>query len=133
MKFFSKSKQPKHLDQRYWKVPERWGHHNPMRYITSFSKAITGIWIALWVETILFSQLAILFDFGDALAIDYINTNVREVGLIICGFYFGSKCFENIAKGYEEWTERMFDKSQGVSDCFEESEEDCSDEDAIPL
>ena len=133
MRLFSKSKNPKHLEQEYCKVPERWGHHNPMRYITSFSKAITGIWLALFIEVILFSQLATILSWGDALSIQYVNDTVKEIGVIICGAYFSSKCFENIAQGYEEWKEKMFDKTKDTSGCFEGPEEDCSDDDTIPL
>ena len=71
--------------------------------VNSFSKWITVAWLFVWVETILFSQLATMFSFGDALSIQSLNDNIREIGIVICGAYFGAKTFENIAQGYEKF------------------------------
>lgn len=73
------------------------------KYLTHFSKVITICWIFIWLETILFSQAATIFNFGDAMAITTINDNVREIGGVITGFYFSTKCLENIFKGIEDY------------------------------
>jgi len=78
-----------------------------LQMINSFSKWITIVWLFVWVETVLFSQLATLFNFGDAMAIQSINTNVTEIGTIVAAFYFGSKTFENLAMGYEGYKIEM--------------------------
>lgn len=94
---------------------------NPFAYVTSFSKIITMSWLVVWIESILFSQIAAWFGFGDANAISEIGRTITEIGAIICGFYFSTKCLENLARGYEEWR----DKQNGASS-------DNSDEDAVP-
>lgn len=76
---------------------------SPFSYVTSFSKVITAAWIIMWVESILFSQLAAWLGFGDTNAISEITRTITEIGSIICGFYFSTKCLENLAKGYEAW------------------------------
>ncbi len=76
---------------------------NPFSYVTSFSKIITMAWLVIWVESILFEQAAAWLGFGDAMAITAIGQTITEIGAIICGFYFSTKCLENIFKGYEEW------------------------------
>ncbi len=79
-----------------------------MEYVTSFSKIITIVWLAAWVETLLFSQAATIFNFGDATSLQYINDNVMQIGLIICGFYFCTKTLENLAQGIENcWAPRV--------------------------
>lgn len=83
---------------------------NPLAFVASFSKGITVVWLVCWVETILFSQLATFFNFGDALSIQYILQTVTEIGAIIAGFYFGSKTIENVAKGIQRHQAEMFDK-----------------------
>ena len=85
------------------KDEKSWNHYNPLRYVTSFSKAITVIWLFLFMETILFSQFATVLALGDSMAIQYINQTVSEIGVIICGFYFASKTVENVAQGYEQF------------------------------
>lgn len=80
---------------------------NPFAFVTSFSKVITLAWVIMWVESILFSQAAAWFGFGDTMAITTIGQTITEIGAIICGFYFSTKCLENIAKGYEEWKIHM--------------------------
>lgn len=42
---------------------------NIFKSINTFSKWITVIWLLMWIETLLFSQLAVLFSFGDVMAI----------------------------------------------------------------
>jgi len=74
---------------------------NLLSYITSFSKIITLVWLGIWIETILFTQAATIFNFGDATSIQYINENVMQIGVIICGFYFCTKTVENVAQGVE--------------------------------
>ena len=76
---------------------------NPFAYVTSFSKVITAAWIVMWIESIFFSQLAAWLGFGDTNAISEIIRTITEIGAIICGFYFSTKCLENLAKGYESW------------------------------
>lgn len=75
---------------------------NPFNFIKTFSKVITAVWVVIWVEVIIFSQIATIFSLGDATSIQVINDNAKEIGLVITGAYFGTKCFENLAKGYEE-------------------------------
>lgn len=89
------------------KLAEDWAHYNPLRYVTTFSKALTYVWVAVWVEVVLFSEVAAIFQIGDSMAIQYINDNVKEIGLIVMGFYFGSKAAENIAEGFEDWKLKM--------------------------
>lgn len=72
-------------------------------YITSFSKIITIAWLCIWVETILFTQIATIFNWGDACSIQYINDNVVQIGLVVCGFYFCTKTVENVAQGIESY------------------------------
>lgn len=69
--------------------------------ILSFSKAITVIWIILFTEVLLFSEAATAFGFGDTMAIQFINDTIKEIGVIVCGAYFTSKTFENVARGIE--------------------------------
>ena len=57
----------------------------------------------MWIESIFFSQLAAWLGFGDTNAISEIIRTITEIGAIICGFYFSTKCLENLAKGYENW------------------------------
>lgn len=76
---------------------------NPFGFIKSFSKIITAVWILIWIEVVVFSQIATVLQLGDATSIQVINDNTKEIGIIICGAYFGSKCFENIARGYEQF------------------------------
>lgn len=107
MKLFGKNK----------KDVESWNHYNPLRYVTSFAKAITVIWLFLFVETIFFSQIATILSLGDAMSIQYINNTVAEIGTIIAGFYMGSKTIENVAKGYEQFKlEQMSTRVPDASD-----------------
>lgn len=92
---------------------------NPWDYVNSFSKIITVFWLFAWLETVIFSQFATWFSFGDATSIQYINENVRDIGAIICGFYFSTKCLENIAQGYEEWRTNMSHNNQDIQDDHE--------------
>lgn len=92
---------------------------DPVKTMWSFSKIITMVWIVIWIENIIFSQLATVFNFGDAASIQVISDNTKEIGIIITGAYFSSKCFENIAKGYEEWRLKMLSG---------EEQDDCDDE-----
>ena len=101
--------------------PDSEHKRNPFSYVTSFSKVITMTWLVIWTESILFSQAAAWFGFGDTMAISEISRTITEIGAIICGFYFSTKCFENLAKGYEEWKTEM--KSAAADD---------ADSDAIP-
>lgn len=75
---------------------------NIFKSINTFSKWITVIWLLMWIETLLFSQLAVLFSFGDVMAIQSINSTVTDLGTIIAAFYFSSKTFENVAQGLEQ-------------------------------
>lgn len=70
-------------------------------FVVSFSKAITIVWLILFSEVLLFSELATTFGFGDTMAIQFINDTIKEIGTIVCGAYFTSKTFENIARGIE--------------------------------
>ena len=94
---------------------------NPFSYVTSFSKVITAAWIVMWIESILFSQLAAWLGFGDTNAISEIIRTITEIGAIICGFYFSTKCLENLAKGYETWQ------------LMKDQKPDDSDSDDIPI
>lgn len=94
----------------------------PFSYVTSFSKVITTVWIIMWVESILFSQAAAWFGFGDTAAISTIGQTITEIGNFICGFYFSTKCLENLAKGYEEW--KLLKDSKDNSDKDSEPIED---------
>lgn len=85
-------------------------------YITSFSKIITITWVALWVETLIFSQVATICNFGDVTAIQYINDNVVQIGLVICGFYFCTKTVENVAKGIEYYFQKKYEKGDELND-----------------
>lgn len=97
---------------------------NILEYVTSFSKIITVVWIAIWVETILFTQLATIFNFGDVTAIQYLNDNVVQIGIIVCGFYFCTKTIENVAQGIET---HLAEKACKIKDCVEEIvEEGCT-------
>lgn len=89
-----------------------------LKTMWSFSKIITMVWIVIWIETVVFSQLATMFSFGDAAAIQVINDNTKEIGIIVTGAYFSSKCFENVARGYEEWRLKML-SGQEEDDCDE--------------
>lgn len=107
-------------------------------YITSFSKIITIVWIAIWVETILFTQAATVFQLGDVTALQYINDNVIQIGVIVCGFYFCTKTIENVAQGIEcffteENAKKRLFNINGVVDVtpVEENEECITDEDVI--
>ena len=84
---------------------------DPLRTMWSFSKIITVVWIITWIEVVIFSQLATIFSFGDATSIQVINDNTKEIGLIVTGAYFTSKCFENVARGYEEWRLKMLNSN----------------------
>lgn len=112
MKIFSKKPQ---------KEIEAWNHYNPLRYVTSFSKAITVIWLFLFMETIFFSQIATVLSLGDAMAIQATNQMVSEIGVIIAGFYFASKTFENVAQGYERFK------------LEQQAKKDASDDDVTPV
>lgn len=61
----------------------------------------------MWAETVLFSQVATIFNLGDAASIQAINQNVVDIGTIITGFYFGKACLENIAQGIERHREKL--------------------------
>ena len=100
---------------------------NPFAYVTSFSKLITMSWLVIWIESILFSQLAAWLGFGDTMAISEISRTITEIGAIICGFYFSTKCFENLAKGYEEWKKEMKNGAadDSDSDAIPEEEQQC--------
>lgn len=91
----------------YKKTPSLEKKDDPLKTMWSFSKIITAVWIIIWIETVIFSQCATIFSLGDATSIQVINDNTKEIGIIITGAYFSSKCFENIARGYEEWRLRM--------------------------
>lgn len=112
MKIFSKNQK---------RDAEAWNHYNPLRYVTSFSKAITVIWLFLFMETIFFSQIATVLSLGDAMAIQAVNQTVSEIGVIIAGFYFASKTFENVAQGYERFKLEQLAKK------------DASDDDVTPV
>ena len=71
--------------------------------VMSFTKWITLIWIIAWCEVILFTEAATLCGFGDAAALTVINDSTVQIGLIVCGFYFSTKCVENVAKGVEAY------------------------------
>ena len=58
---------------------------DPLKTMWSFSKVITIIWIVIWIETVVFSQFATIFSFGDATSIQVINDNTKEIGMIITG------------------------------------------------
>lgn len=90
-------------------------HELLYKRINSFSKCITICWIIIWCETIVFSQLATTFGFGDAMAINYINDNVKEIGIIICSFYFAKSALENIAQGYENFRYEMINNKSNQS------------------
>ena len=77
--------------------------NNILKSINSFSKWITVIWLLMWVETLLFSQFAVLFSFGDVMAIQSINSTVTDLGGVVAAFYFSSKTFENVAQGIEDY------------------------------
>ena len=96
---------------------------NPWDYVNSFSKVITVFWLFAWLETVIFSQFATWFSFGDATSIQYINENVKDIGIIICGFYFSTKCLENISQGYEEWKMNMSCNNQDIQDDVEDAPE----------
>lgn len=81
-------------------------------FLTSFSKIITIAWLAVWIESILFSQLATIFSLGDSMSIQYIIQTVTEIGVIIAGFYFSSKTIENVAKGIQRHRSEMLDKER---------------------
>lgn len=70
--------------------------------IDSFSKWITVVWLIVWVEIVLFSQVVVFLGFGDLMTIATLNENIKEIGLVICGFYFGKSAIENCFQGYEE-------------------------------
>lgn len=91
-----------------------------MSRINSFSKWITVAWIVAWLETLLFSQAATAFGFGDAMAINYINENVKDIGKIIAGFYFGKSVIENCFQGYEEHREKMLGMYENYEDQADE-------------
>lgn len=98
------------------KPPVR-SNYNPLSYVTSFSKAITVIWLFLFAETILFSQIATVFSLGDALSIQYINDTIAKIGTIVAAFYFSSKTVENVAQGYEQYKlEQMNNAIKDASD-----------------
>ena len=63
---------------------------NIFKSINTFSKWITVIWLIMWIETLLFSQFAVIFSFGDVMAIQSINTTVTDLGTIVAAFYFSS-------------------------------------------
>lgn len=92
-----------------------------LNYFTHFSKVITICWIFIWLETIIFSEVATIFNFGDCMAISTINENVKEIGIIITGFYFSTKCLENIFKGVEDHKKEM---AQTECECDSEDEID---------
>ena len=112
MKLFSKKTQ---------KDVNEWNHYNPLRYVTSFSKAITVIWLFLFIETTFFSQIATVLSLGDSMAIQSMNQIVSEIGVVICGFYFASKTFENVAQGYERFK------------LEQQAKKDASDDDVTPV
>lgn len=99
---------------------------NPFAYVTSFSKIITMSWLVIWIESILFEQLAAWLGFGDAMAITSIGQTITEIGAIICGFYFSTKCIENCAKGYEAWrlAQSQLEKDDADADAIPEYLED---------
>lgn len=73
-----------------------------LQCIDTFSKWITVVWLSIWVEVVVFSEIATMFALGDSCSIQVINDNVKEIGLILCGFYFGKSAVENCFQGYEE-------------------------------
>lgn len=99
-----------------------WGNYNPLRYVTTFSKALTYLWAIVWIEVVLFSEVAAMLQIGDSMAIQYINDSVKEIGLIVMGFYFGSKAAENIAEGYEDWRLKMMSQTVDIPSAEEEPE-----------
>ena len=105
---------------------------NPFAYVTSFSKVITAAWIVMWIESILFSQLAAWLGFGDTNAISEIIRTITEIGAIICGFYFSTKCLENLAKGYESW-QLMKDQMPTAEDDSDSNDIPVYDEDEIEI
>lgn len=78
-----------------------------LQCVDSFSKWITAIWLILWIETTLFCEIATMFAFGDTMAIQVINDNIKEIGLILVGFYFSKSTIENCVQGYEEHLQSM--------------------------
>lgn len=96
-------------------------------FLFSFSKILTIVWIVAWIETILFSQLATIFRFGDALSIQYIVETVTEIGVIIVGFYFSSKTVENVAKGIQRHKINLLDREEAKNNT------DDSDSENIPI
>ena len=108
--------------------------------LSSFSKIITIVWLAVWIESIIFSQLATLFSFGDAISIQYVLQTVTDIGVIIAGFYFSSKTVENVAKGIERHRLDLLNRENINREVELEVEEfernlnsDDSDLDNIPL
>lgn len=78
-------------------VKKMWG------ILSSFTKIITTVWIVIWIESIICSQVATFFSFGDAAVLTEIVQSITTVGVIVCEFYFGKACVENVAKGIEQF------------------------------
>lgn len=70
--------------------------------VETFSKLITKVYLIIWVETVLFSQVATILNFGDSLSIQYMFENVTKLGVYVFAFYFSTKGLENIFKGVED-------------------------------
>lgn len=87
----------------------------------TFSKIITIVWIASYIETLLYVQVATIFNFGDVAALQYILLTVSTLGQYVVPFYFCTKVAENLAKGFEDFLL----KSSEQSDDDEDSDEIC--------
>ena len=70
--------------------------------VETFSKLITQTYLLVWIEVILFSEVATILSFGDSASIQYITENVTELGKYVFGFYFSTKVIENAAQGVED-------------------------------
>lgn len=70
--------------------------------VETFSKLITKTYLIVWIEVILFSEVATILSFGDSASIQYITDNVTELGKYVFGFYFSTKVIENAAQGVED-------------------------------
>ena len=85
----------------------------------------------MWIESIFFSQLAAWLGFGDTNAISEIIRTITEIGAIICGFYFSTKCLENLAKGYENW--QLMKDQKEVDDGSDSTDVPLYDEDETEI
>ena len=70
--------------------------------VETFSKLITQTYLLVWLEVILFSEVATILNFGESASIQYITDNVTELGKYVFGFYFSTKVIENAAQGVED-------------------------------